>query len=47
MSDRLLWKYYSDQGYTDEEVEEILLNQSSDEYDREVDRQVEEEMGSK
>ena len=44
MSDRLLWKHYSDLGYTEEETENILLDRASDQYDQEVDRQVEEEM---
>ena len=44
MNEKLVYKYYSDLGYTEEETEEILMNQSSDAYDQEVDRQLEEEM---
>lgn len=44
MNEKLVYKHYSDLGFTEEETEEILMNQSSDNYDQEVDRQLEEDM---
>lgn len=39
MNERMIYKHYSDMGYSDEETEEILMNQSSDSYDESVDNQ--------
>jgi hypothetical protein len=44
MNEKLVYKYYADLGYTEEETEEILMNQGSDAYDEMVDRELEESL---
>ena len=44
MNEKMVYEYYSALGYTEEETEELLMNQGSDAYDEMVDREVEESL---